>query len=141
RLVDGLGQHAVTGRILGDLERLQDRNAVVQQRAEDAREARQGEEEVDIADDRNAQTKAIDDHAAAVASRPAAKQDDPANRQQDDPPAMPLHEMAGAHERFGDGGQVPFFGQLSEDRLEFRHEENDQHIEHDEADDRKEYRI
>src|SRR5204862_87594 len=73
--------------------------------------------------------------------RPAPNQDNPANRQQYDPPAMPLHEMAGAHERFGDGGQVAFFGQLSEDRLEFRHEENDQHIEHDEADDRQEYRI
>ena len=42
RLVDRLGQHAVAGRILGDPQRLQDRDAVVQQRAEDAGEARQG---------------------------------------------------------------------------------------------------
>ena len=32
-LLDGLGQHAVAGRVLGDAQRLQDRDAVVQQRA------------------------------------------------------------------------------------------------------------
>ena len=40
-LLDRLGQHAIAGRILGDSQGLQDRNAVVQQGAEDAREARQ----------------------------------------------------------------------------------------------------
>ena len=45
---------------LAILQRLQDRDAVVQQRAEDAREARQGEVQVDIADHRQPQAQPVE---------------------------------------------------------------------------------
>lgn len=63
RLVDRVGKDAVTRRVLGDAQGVQDRDAVAQQRPQDAREARQGEVEVDLADDRQTQPPRIDNGA------------------------------------------------------------------------------
>jgi len=55
----------VTGRLGGDVERLQDRNAGREQRRQRARETRNGDLAEDIADDRDLQQDAIDDSPAA----------------------------------------------------------------------------
>ncbi len=124
RLLDGLREHLVAGGVLGDPQRLQDRNAVLEQRAQDAREARQGEVEVDAADHRQADPPAVQPQPPALASRPAFvgkdREDDPAHHEV---PAL-LHEVADADQVLGQHRQLVLLFQLLEDRLEHRHDED-----------------
>src|SRR5207248_1290261 len=133
RLLDGLRQHPVARRVLGDPQRLEDRNAVVQQSTEDAGEARQRETLVNAAHLRDPQAYLVDDQAAAFRAAVAAHRHHQSDENQYQQPAPTLQEMAGGHQGAGQERQVALVLELLEDRLELGHEEDDQRVEDDEA--------
>ena len=119
-------QDAIAGGVLRDSQRVQNGNAVVKQRAEDAAEPRDGETADDATDSKQIETELIEPPLPRVVREILLCGDEGARQRNEAQPAVLLHEAAHGEQCRRGPRQRPVLAHLFKQRLELRYEE-DQH--------------